>query len=73
MVQAIKWDQGVLSLLDQRVLPQEVKYITCTDYKQTAKAIKDMVVRGAPAIGISGGYGLGFGGERSSRQVWFRK
>ncbi|HHX10409.1 MAG TPA: S-methyl-5-thioribose-1-phosphate isomerase [Firmicutes bacterium] len=58
MVQAIKWDQGVLSLLDQRVLPQEVKYITCTDYKQTAKAIKDMVVRGAPAIGISGGYGL---------------
>jgi methylthioribose-1-phosphate isomerase len=58
MVQAVRWEQGALSLLDQRLLPHEVKYVTCADYRQTAKAIADMIVRGAPAIGISGGYGL---------------
>ena len=58
MLQAVKWDEGVLSLLDQRLLPGDAKYVTCTDHRQTAQAITDMVVRGAPAIGISGGYGL---------------
>ncbi len=58
MIPAIKWDQGVLSLLDQRLLPRKAEYITCTDYLQTAEAIRNMTVRGAPAIGISGGYGM---------------
>ena len=57
MVQAVRWEQGALSLLDQRLLPHEVKYVTCADYRQTAKAIADMIVRGAPAIGISGATG----------------
>ncbi|HHY12922.1 MAG TPA: S-methyl-5-thioribose-1-phosphate isomerase [Firmicutes bacterium] len=68
MIPAIKWDQGVLSLLDQRLLPHETKYVTCTDHRQMAKAIKDMVVRGAPAIGISGGYGLALAAIESTME-----
>lgn len=58
MVRAIQGKEGTLFLLDQRLLPEEIKYVTCHDHRDTARAIKDMVVRGAPAIGISGAYGL---------------
>ncbi len=66
MVQAIKWERGVLTLLDQRILPHEVRYVSCADHRQTAQAIKDMVVRGAPAIGISGGYGLALAAKEAA-------
>lgn len=65
MIPAIKWDKGVLSLLDQRLLPEQIKYVDCFGYKETAKAIKDMVVRGAPAIGIAGGYGVAMAAEEA--------
>ncbi len=65
MIPAIKWDNGVLSLLDQRLLPERIEYVECNDYKQAAKAIKDMVVRGAPAIGIAGGYGVALAVEEA--------
>jgi len=58
MVSAIKWDDDKLMLLDQRLLPDKVEYVNCVDFRQAAKAIRDMVVRGAPAIGITGGYAL---------------
>jgi len=45
-------------LIDQTILPYEYKKIEITNYKDMAKAIKDMIVRGAPAIGISGAHGL---------------
>ena len=54
---AIEWHGSHLKLLDQRVLPREQCYLDITTSKQAADAITDMVVRGAPAIGITAAYG----------------
>ncbi|MEO2116968.1 MAG: S-methyl-5-thioribose-1-phosphate isomerase, partial [Methanocaldococcus sp.] len=51
-------DKKELILIDQRKLPNKLEYFICKTYEDVAYAIKDMVVRGAPAIGISGAYGL---------------
>ncbi|MBE7516628.1 MAG: S-methyl-5-thioribose-1-phosphate isomerase [Chloracidobacterium sp.] len=54
----VKWsDEGVL-MLDQRLLPTEEKWLTLKSYGEVAAGIKDMVVRGAPAIGVSAAYGI---------------
>ncbi len=55
---AIIWEDGCLKLLDQRLLPQEIIFNTYTNAAEVAKAITDMVVRGAPAIGITAAYGV---------------
>ncbi|NWL19535.1 S-methyl-5-thioribose-1-phosphate isomerase [Pseudomonas umsongensis] len=57
-VKAIDWRDGTLYLLDQRVLPFEQTWIACTSAAGVAEAIRSMVVRGAPAIGISAAYGV---------------
>jgi len=59
-VQAIRWnnDEGELQLLDQRILPHAVEYLSFTHSLATAAAITDMIVRGAPAIGITAAYGI---------------
>ncbi|MFK8328860.1 S-methyl-5-thioribose-1-phosphate isomerase [Pseudomonas sp. BJa5] len=57
-VTAIDWRDGVLYLLDQRMLPFEQTWLPCSDAAAVAGAIRSMVVRGAPAIGISAAYGL---------------
>ena len=54
----IIWQAQQLQLLDQRLLPDQVKFLTLTSAPQTAEAIRNMVVRGAPAIGITAAYGL---------------
>ncbi len=56
--QAIIWRGSYLQLLDQRLLPLETKYLDLLSAAAVAKAITDMVVRGAPAIGISAAYGV---------------
>ncbi len=56
--QAIRWVGDHLSLLDQRLLPREVTYIACHDADSAADAIRSMVVRGAPAIGITAAYAV---------------
>ncbi len=57
----VKWsDEGVL-MLDQRLLPTEEKWLTLKTYNEVAVGIKDMVVRGAPAIGVSAAYGIALG------------
>ncbi len=54
----VKWsDEGVL-MLDQRLLPTEERWLTLRTYDDVAAGIKDMVVRGAPAIGVSAAYGI---------------
>jgi methylthioribose-1-phosphate isomerase len=55
---AFVWKRGCLSLLDQRVLPQRSVWITCRTWAQVVRGIRDMVVRGAPAIGCVAAYGL---------------
>ncbi len=56
--QSVQWVDGKVRLLDQRILPHEVVYIDYSDYNELANAILDMVVRGAPAIGVAGAYGV---------------
>jgi methylthioribose-1-phosphate isomerase len=57
-VEPIRWKGDRLELLDQRLLPGKKKYVTCRTAEQVAKAIKDMVVRGAPAIGCAAAFGV---------------
>jgi len=55
---SIEWKDNTLRLIDQRVLPQEIRYNDYTTAQAVADAIRDMVTRGAPAIGASAAYGL---------------
>ncbi|MGB5768120.1 MAG: S-methyl-5-thioribose-1-phosphate isomerase [Arenicellales bacterium] len=55
---AIKWQDDHLRLLDQRLLPHEVTWLDIYSTDDTVAAIRDMVVRGAPAIGITAAYGI---------------
>jgi len=55
---AVLWQDDCLYLLDQRLLPQREAFIACPDAQTTARAIREMVVRGAPAIGIAAGYAI---------------
>ena len=57
-IRAVQWEGDVLKLLDQRRLPHEEIYIEYHDVMSVAEAIKDMVVRGAPAIGVTAAYGV---------------
>mgnify|MGYP004702021645 CR=1 FL=1 len=61
MLEALYWDNGKLYLLDQLLLPHEKLYIECNTYKDVARAIIGMNVRGAPAIGVSAAYGIVLG------------
>ena len=61
----IQWVDGKLRLLDQRELPFEVEYVDYADYHQVADAIRVMVVRGAPAIGITAAYGMVLAAQQS--------
>ena len=61
MIIPVKWsDEGVL-MLDQRLLPTEEKWLTLKSFTEVADGIRDMVVRGAPAIGVSAAYGIALG------------
>src|SRR5579864_8839628 len=66
VAQPIEWTSNGVVMLDQRRLPGEVIHHTYTDYRDVAAAIKDMVVRGAPAIGVAAAMGVAIGVERSN-------
>lgn len=57
-MEAIRADRGKIAFLDQRKLPLETTYVECHDWQSVASAIKEMVVRGAPAIGAAAAYGM---------------
>ncbi len=54
----MRWQGNSLELLDQRLLPERMAYVTCRTAAQVAQAIRDMVVRGAPAIGCAAAFGV---------------
>jgi methylthioribose-1-phosphate isomerase len=56
--QAIAWQDNHLVLLDQRKLPSDVEFMDCHEVTEVIHAIKDMVVRGAPAIGVTAAFGV---------------
>ena len=57
-VEPIRWHGDRLELLDQRLLPAQTVYVTCRSAEEVAQAIRDMVVRGAPAIGCAAAFGV---------------
>lgn len=60
-VEPIRWRGDCLDLIDQRRLPEETRYLTCRSAADVAAAIRDMVVRGAPAIGCAAAFGVVLG------------
>ena len=65
MIKTIEWTHEGVRMLDQRLLPAEEKYLMLRSYEEVAEAIKKMVVRGAPAIGVSAAMGLALGASQS--------
>jgi methylthioribose-1-phosphate isomerase len=66
MIPTLEWTPAGVNFLDQTKLPLEETYVLATDYQQVATVIRDMIVRGAPAIGVSGAMGVAIGIERSN-------
>jgi len=64
-IEPIRWKGDRLELLDQRMLPDKTTYLTCRTAAQVADAIRDMVVRGAPAIGCAAAFGVVLGASSS--------
>ncbi len=58
MIKAIDWKDGKVIILDQSILPFDISYIECTDFRMVAEAIKGLRIRGAPAIGIAAAMGV---------------
>src|SRR5712672_1919087 len=65
MIKTVEWTKEGISMLDQRLLPNEEKYLMLRSYEEVADAIKKMIVRGAPAIGVSAAMGLALGASQS--------
>ena len=63
MVPTVEWKDGVVRILDQSVLPDRVEFVDCRDYETVAIAIKELWVRGAPAIGITAAMGVALGAQ----------
>src|SRR5687768_5856324 len=66
MLPTIEWKDGAVVMVDQRKLPASEVYVTCKTAQEVAKAIKTMVIRGAPAIGVAAAMGLAVGMRRST-------
>src|ERR1700761_6158124 len=65
MIPTLEWLPEGVNFLDQTKLPFEETYVLATDYKQVADVIRDMIVRGAMAIGVSAAMGVAIGIDRS--------
>jgi len=61
VIPTVAWQDGAVVMIDQRRLPAEETYLTCRTPAEVAKAIKDMVIRGAPAIGVAAALGIALG------------
>jgi methylthioribose-1-phosphate isomerase len=67
-VETMRWTGGSLELLDQRRLPALIEYVSCRDAAEVAAAIRDMVVRGAPAIGCAAAFGVALEARRARQE-----
>src|SRR5579872_4393119 len=61
MVETIQWTSAGVVMIDQTRLPLEERYVTCRTYEEVATAIQDMIIRGAPAIGVAAAMGVALG------------
>ena len=69
MIQTLEWTEHGVRFLDQTKLPTEEVYVTCTTYQEVADVIRNMVVRGAPAIGVAAAMGIALGLKNSSAET----
>jgi methylthioribose-1-phosphate isomerase len=69
VAQPIEWTERGVVMLDQRKLPAEEISYTYTDYREVAKAIREMVIRGAPAIGVAAAMGVALGVQKSGAKT----
>ena len=65
MIETVEWTKSGVVFIDQTKLPTEEVYVTCTTHEQVADVIRNMVVRGAPAIGVSAAMGIALGVKNS--------
>ena len=63
MVPTIEWRDGIVKILDQTRLPFEVEMVDCRNYQMVARCIKELKIRGAPAIGVAGAMGIALGAQ----------
>lgn len=66
MVETIQWTPDGVVMIDQTRLPLEERYVTCRTYEEVAAAIKDMIIRGAPAIGVAAAMGVALGVQNAT-------
>jgi len=69
LIQTLEWTDKGVRFIDQTKLPTEEIYVTCTTYQQVADVIRNMVVRGAPAIGVAAGMGIALGLKHSKAET----
>src|ERR671912_1418412 len=66
MLPTIEWQDDTIVMVDQRKLPGQELYVRCRTAQEVAKAIRTMVIRGAPAIGVAAAMGIALGMKRST-------
>ncbi len=69
MIPTVVWEDGAVVMIDQRRLPNEETFVRCRDHHEVAAAIRDMVIRGAPAIGVAAAFGLALGVRNSTSET----
>ena len=68
-LRTVEWKDNSVIMIDQTKLPNSLEYVTYTDYNDVATAIRNLVVRGAPAIGVSGAFGMALAALQSSSET----
>lgn len=71
MIETIQWTDSGVVMIDQRRLPREEVYVTCTNHIEVAEAIRSMVIRGAPAIGVAAAMGIALGMRQAKSAAEF--
>lgn len=74
--QSIEWKDNAIRMIDQRLIPYEIKYVDVRNYHELAASIRDMLIRGAPAIGAAAGYGMVLAANQfrsSSRETFLKE
>ena len=68
MIKTVEWTDAGVRFIDQTKLPTEETYVTCKTYEEVADAIRTMIVRGAPALGVTAAMGVALGVRDSQAQ-----
>ncbi len=68
MIRTVFWQDNAVVMIDQKALPAEERYVSCRDYREVIAAIKDLTLRGAPAIGVAAALGIALGSFHSSAE-----